>query len=373
MRTSIIIPTYNHGRYLSEAIESAERQTVPVEVVVVDDGSTDDTESIFEMYREPRGPMLPGNVVLIRTEHQGVAAARNAGLAASTGDYVMYLDADDLLDPRKVERQVRALEDAPSVGWVYCDVVLEDHPPRARVRRLASELYDYRHRKLDGWVDLSKENFIPNMAPLYRRWVALAAAPFIDVPTEDWAYLRRAATTECGYIPEVLATYRRGLGGRNGGPQGRHASRRRIPAHEAPLRLNLGAGDHPLPGLVNLDEVSGWSYQSGLKDFPDGSVAGVTVSHMLAHVPEPDWFRGLLEILRVLRPGGVLRVAEFDADRYTGPPLPTRVTPAWVAERLRRAGFKPKHVDARTSSFSDSSLMQSWHGEGEFFIEGVKR
>src|SRR4051794_23346320 len=88
---SVVVTTYQHAHLLGDALASVLAQTVPPrEVVVVDDGSTDDPASVVAHY--------PG-VRLIRQENQGLSAARNTGLRAATGARVLFLDADDLLTP----------------------------------------------------------------------------------------------------------------------------------------------------------------------------------------------------------------------------------------------------------------------------------
>src|SRR4051794_10354756 len=86
---SVIVPAYNYERYLSLAIESALAQThSPLEVIVVDDGSTDDTPRVLAAYGD--------RIRAIRQPNQGAGAARNTGIAASRGDYLAFLDSDDL-------------------------------------------------------------------------------------------------------------------------------------------------------------------------------------------------------------------------------------------------------------------------------------
>jgi glycosyltransferase involved in cell wall biosynthesis len=109
MRISVVIPTYNSGPLLEEAVESVLAQTVPAaEVIVVDDGSLDDTAARMQRYRD--------RVEYIRQPNRRVAAARNTGLARATGDLVAFLDADDVWHPEKLARQVAVLNDHPTVG-----------------------------------------------------------------------------------------------------------------------------------------------------------------------------------------------------------------------------------------------------------------
>ncbi len=87
---SIIIPTYNSARYLPEAIDSILQQSYPhYEIIVVDDGSTDNTPAVLGSYQHP--------IRYVYQENQGVAAARNTGLSLAQGEFVLFLDADDYL------------------------------------------------------------------------------------------------------------------------------------------------------------------------------------------------------------------------------------------------------------------------------------
>jgi glycosyltransferase involved in cell wall biosynthesis len=109
-----VIPTYNYGRFVTQAVESALAQTYgPVEVIVVDDGSSDDT-------REQLGPYAD-RVRYIYQDNQSVAAARNTGIQAARGDLIAFLDADDLWHPHKLELQMCYLADHPSVRLLAVD------------------------------------------------------------------------------------------------------------------------------------------------------------------------------------------------------------------------------------------------------------
>jgi len=112
---SIIIPCYQQGRFLAEAVESALGQTHPtVETIVVNDGSTDETDAVARSFGR--------RITYLAQANAGVSAARNAGIAAARGDYLLFLDADDVLRPESVARMVAAAAGRSCVivqGWQH--------------------------------------------------------------------------------------------------------------------------------------------------------------------------------------------------------------------------------------------------------------
>jgi glycosyltransferase involved in cell wall biosynthesis len=112
---SIILPTYNRAPFLDEAFESIRRQTLADwNLIVVDDGSTDDTATVVERWKT----RLP-NLIYVRQDNRGAYGARNTGLDRSTGNFVAFFDSDDLWLPHHLERSVAACETAPELDWVY--------------------------------------------------------------------------------------------------------------------------------------------------------------------------------------------------------------------------------------------------------------
>jgi hypothetical protein len=111
---SVIIPTFNYAHFVVDAVESALAQTYrPVEVIVVDDGSTDDTRARLEPYRD--------RITYIHQPNQGLSAARNTAIRSARGPVVALLDADDQFHPRKLELQMAYLAAHPAVGLVACE------------------------------------------------------------------------------------------------------------------------------------------------------------------------------------------------------------------------------------------------------------
>jgi glycosyltransferase involved in cell wall biosynthesis len=202
---SVIIPTYNHAPYLPAAVDSALTQTLPdVEVIVVDDGSTDETGALV---RDRWG----ARVRYVRQDNRGLAAARNTGLAQARGDSLIFLDADDELLPRCAEARAALLDATPALGWVFSDVVLVDETGGTR---RASDAYRYEGRQLHGLLFdelLRRGNFIPIHAISFRTAVVRGAGGFDErLPnTEDYDLLvRLARTSPAAYLDEPLARCR---------------------------------------------------------------------------------------------------------------------------------------------------------------------
>ncbi len=122
-RVSIIIPTYNYGNYLGDAVNSCLQQTHPdVETIVIDDGSTDNTRSVCESFGD--------RITYIYQQNSGVSAARNAGLNIVSGEYVTFLDSDDILTPGSVSTRVDILIKDPTLSMAVGGILsLEDYDP----------------------------------------------------------------------------------------------------------------------------------------------------------------------------------------------------------------------------------------------------
>jgi glycosyltransferase involved in cell wall biosynthesis len=117
MKISVIIPTYNYGRYILEAIESVQRQSVPdLEIIVIDDGSSDDTQRVLCGVSDVR-------LRVHRTPNRGISAARNEGLRRARGKFIAFLDADDRWRPGKLRLQLQMMESEPDLGAVFTNFV----------------------------------------------------------------------------------------------------------------------------------------------------------------------------------------------------------------------------------------------------------
>ncbi|MCG3136093.1 MAG: hypothetical protein HMLKMBBP_03909 [Planctomycetes bacterium] len=188
-RTSVVVPVFNRPVFVKEAIESALAQECPGghEVVVVDDGSTDRTPEVLASFG--------GRIRAFRQANAGPAVARNRAVAESRGEYVAFLDSDDVWLPGKLDAQVRILDAHPEACLVHSEVAefFEEGEPRRWTRR--PEL-------LGGRVllELARRNFVHTMTVLARRSCLDAvssgpAAPFDPAypPCEDWDLWLRLA------------------------------------------------------------------------------------------------------------------------------------------------------------------------------------
>jgi glycosyltransferase involved in cell wall biosynthesis len=200
---SVIIPTYNRKAYVCQAIDSALDQTYPdVEVMVVDDGSTDGTGEVVQARYGDR-------IRYIYQSNQGEAAARNSAIRHSRGDLIALLDSDDLWKPDKLAKQVALLERRPEVGLVSC---------HAQAIDADGNLIGTGVMKPDAVLDsISLERLIFN-SPLIiatvivRRECLEQVGLFwedIDYGEDRGFCLRVAAIYQVGFVPETLVLIRR--------------------------------------------------------------------------------------------------------------------------------------------------------------------
>ena len=199
-KVSIVIPAYNAMRFLPQTVESALTQTWrDFELLVVDDGSSDDTRAWVAQHLDAR-------VRLVRQNHGGTARARNRGISEARGDYIAFLDADDLWNPTKLEKQVACLEARPDVGLVHTAIRYIDENGSEIGQVLRSE------GNGDVWEQVVLHMLVRcGSTPLIRR------ACFSEVGVfdpglefaEDWdMWIRIAADFHFAVLDEPLVAYR---------------------------------------------------------------------------------------------------------------------------------------------------------------------
>lgn len=198
---SVVIPNYNYSHYLCEAVDSALAQTYRnFEIIVVDDGSKDDSREVLQRYGD--------KITVIFQHNQGVAAARNRGVAEAAGEYVAFLDADDAWLPAKIEKQVSRFGDDTGLGLVHVGVADIDD-----------------EGNLLGESTAGMEGNISAELLMFRRPVILGGGSGIMVPrrifdeiggfdtrlstSADWDFFYRISSRHrVGFVPEVLLKYR---------------------------------------------------------------------------------------------------------------------------------------------------------------------
>jgi glycosyltransferase involved in cell wall biosynthesis len=197
---SVVLPTYNQADYLPEALDSVLTQTWrDLELIVVNDGSTDDTPRILDAYAQHHG------ITVIHQENQGLPGALNTGFRRARGRYLTWTSSDNIMLPRMLAVLVDALERHPQVGLVYADwEVIDEHGAVIAVVKT----FDFdRHL-------LMRTNYI-NACFLYRRECQERVGLYDPqyARAEDWEYWWRISCSfDLMHVPEVLYQYRVHLG-----------------------------------------------------------------------------------------------------------------------------------------------------------------
>jgi len=197
MKISVVIPTFNYGHYLPAAIESVLRQTRPPdEIVVVDDGSTDDTKQVVARY-EPQ-------VRYFYQPNAGLSAARNTGTRLAAGDWTAYLDSDDAWEPEKLRKQENAIRNMPGAlvaytgfRYLYSDGTFSKCEPATSPERL--------------WPALRARNLLPASSVMAHRESVIKAGGFNETlrSCEDWdLWVRLRLRGPFAAAPECLTTVR---------------------------------------------------------------------------------------------------------------------------------------------------------------------
>ena len=215
---SVVIPNYNYARYLRGTIDSVTVQTFPdIEIVVVDDGSTDGSTEILESYGE--------RIRAIFQQNQGVSAARNNGVAASTGEYVAFLDADDLWLPEKIEKQLQRFADDPNLGLVHVGVDEVDADGNSLLQRLEG----LEGEIADELLMLKREGVLGGGSGLMVPRTVFGEVGGFDTrlsTSADWdLFYRIAGRYRVGFVPEILLKYR---------------------FHDTNMRANVGVMEHDM-------------------------------------------------------------------------------------------------------------------------------
>jgi glycosyltransferase involved in cell wall biosynthesis len=202
-KVSVVIPAYNAMSYLPETMATVFQQTYPdFEIIVVNDGSTDNIKEWIAQVTDSR-------VKLVSQENRGLAGARNTGIRESQGEYLAFLDTDDLWEPTKLEKQVKVLDNHPEVGLVYTWVTYVDRQGKSTGRTVNFQFEG------NVWSELIQRNLIECGSVAVVRRSCLERVGLFDEQLsslnvgEDWdMWLRIAAQYDFKLVKEPLVYYR---------------------------------------------------------------------------------------------------------------------------------------------------------------------
>jgi glycosyltransferase involved in cell wall biosynthesis len=198
---SVVIPAYNAARTIGKTVDTVLAQTFPdFELIVVDDGSKDDTADIVEAVGDSR-------VTCVRTQNGGVSVARNRGLERASGRYVAFLDADDAWKPAKLERQHAAMKANPDVGVSFPATVVVDDDLRPTAAHEAVHRDDYTAALLlEGNIIAGSASSVMARASLFDEVGGFDPSLSLCADWDMW--LRLSAAASFVPIDEPLALYR---------------------------------------------------------------------------------------------------------------------------------------------------------------------
>jgi len=202
-KVSVNIPCYNSAPFIKATLESVLNQTYKdFEIIVIDDGSTDDTEKIVKSIKDPR-------IKYLYKVNEGLSKARNRAIDFSIGEYIAFLDHDDLWLPDKLEKQIKLFEDNKGLGLVFSDTyVLKNN-------KKENATYFKRCKPKKGYIFeellFGRSNFIPLLTVMMRKNIFKEIGQFKEeyvIGEEYELFLRAAEKYEFDYVNKPLATYR---------------------------------------------------------------------------------------------------------------------------------------------------------------------
>jgi glycosyltransferase involved in cell wall biosynthesis len=343
---SVVVPCYNQAHFLDEAVESVLAQSYSrFEIVVVDDGSTDNTSEIAEQYRGVR---------CIRQDNQGLSAARNSGLRYSEGEYVVFLDADDRLLPEALQAGIECLKSHPE-----CAVAFGPY------RLVASDGSFLKQRRQpvvdeDSYAALLKRNYIGVPAVMmYRRAVFESVGGFdssVDASADADLYLRIARRFAVCSHETVVAEYRQH------GVSMSSNSARMLRASLTVLRKQR----RHVKGNKKYEEA----YKAGIKN-RRWRYGDRLVEEVRAHVREREWKRALKGVLVLLHyyPQGIALLNERRMERH----LMRRRLPRRLQDRKQELEVHERRLKEVEGTKESGSALAKERQEVELLRRRVRR
>ncbi|MEO1060713.1 MAG: glycosyltransferase family 2 protein [Actinomycetota bacterium] len=274
---TIAIPTYNRARFLGEALDCALAQTRPAdEILVIDDGSTDGTAALLEPYRA-------AGVRVLTQSNQGAPRTRNRCIIEAEGDFLLWLDSDDVIAADTIERHLGRLATAPDADVVYADLDVVDEHLRVTRHQGYQDWYGNR----DGLVAaMFCGNCVPNGSSMLRRSVLIEAGGYDPsfVRAHDYElYSRLAGTADFAHHPSTVLKYRmHGTGALSGDMQG------------SDLRYELTI----LHRLLDRHDLRTLVPGAGWEQLPDHEAAAAALTHVTVRLVRFGDLAGGLDLAR---------------------------------------------------------------------------
>jgi glycosyltransferase involved in cell wall biosynthesis len=197
---SVIIPTYNSAKFILESLNSAIQQTYKdIEIIVVDDGSTDNTKQVLAPFMD--------KICYIYKDNGGAASARNTGIKHATGKYIAFLDADDIWLPEKLELQMKLFSQNKDIDWIHTNLILIDESGIEQgIRKLPPDF-----ATKDIFYTLFMEYWTLTSSIIIKRGCLDIVGEFdesLPVNQDYDLWLRMAHHYKIGYIDQPLTKYR---------------------------------------------------------------------------------------------------------------------------------------------------------------------
>jgi glycosyltransferase involved in cell wall biosynthesis len=288
-RVSVVIPTYNRCQLLPRAIKSAQLAGTDVEIIVVDDASTDDTPKVCRLLEDIRYLRMEKNV--------GQAAARNAGIQLSRSEYIAFLDDDDVRLQASLDSQIEALAAAPEAAFVYGRVLRGDTHGKS-----TGKFYYDKTPSGDIFINLILWAFIPIISVVFRKKHLMEAGlfePSLKGNSEDWDLLLRITEKHLVVgIEEPVAIYRMAT------PTSNQATSDKANMKRAGKNVQERA--LALPRIANAPSVYQRQVRKMIRDYEADIAIWTANDHLANH--EPHIARSLLlsaiknSTLRSIRP-----------------------------------------------------------------------
>jgi glycosyltransferase involved in cell wall biosynthesis len=204
-RFSIVYPVFNSRGWVQKTLDTVIEQTLsPYELIIIDDGSSDDTSAFITQYLQVRHPVFPWTI--LRCQHRGPGAARNTGICAAQGDWIAFLDSDDLWMPQKLERVTQAIARAPDANFVchHEELVQLDG------RRVALDYARHHDVSRPLPAQIYQRNLFSTSAVACRRAVLLEHGLFDEslMSSQDYElWLRLSPRLQAVFVQERLGLY----------------------------------------------------------------------------------------------------------------------------------------------------------------------